>query len=142
MPSKKDDSAPASRFVGAGAFRVVDLEFPVEFDGKVYDKITVRRMTMREMRAFVEGAANGDGSIMTPNIDCPLGLLDELDPDDFEKVNKAVEDFLPRALKAAIERAGEAGEPTPPSSPPSSDGGPTSSSDSSGTTPSLGSNTP
>jgi hypothetical protein len=141
MASKKDDSAPASRFVGAGAFRVVDLKYPVEFDGKVYDKITVRRMTMKEMREFVEAVGEGKAA-QPPVTDCPSDLLDHLYPDDYEEVDKAISDFLPRALKEVFARVVEAGEPTPPSSPPNSDGAPTSSSDSSGTTPSSGTTTP
>jgi hypothetical protein len=141
MPTKKDDSAPAPRFVGAGAFRVVTLQFPVKFEGKVYESITVRRITMKEMREFVESASEG-GSATTPNIDCPTGLLDHLDPDDFEEVDKAISDFLPRRLKAAIERAAEIGASTAQSSPESSDGPSTPSSISSGETPSSGTESP
>lgn len=87
-------------------FRKVPLEWPLEYDGKVYDSVTVRRMSAEDMRTFI---AMEDGSTIFPMFDVPNAVIEALDPDDDVRVNEAVQDFLPRALRRAA-------EPTPPSS--------------------------
>jgi hypothetical protein len=141
MDESTNDSG-RGRFADAKkAFKTVDLEYPVIFDGKEYSSITIRRMTQGDVRRYVEAAASGEDPPM-PNLDCPIELLDELDADDFDRVDTAVRDFLPQRLRTALERYREAGADTQPSSPPNSDGAPTSSEDSSGETSSTGTNTP
>jgi len=120
--SQTDKPAPvANKFVGAGAFRVVDLQYPVEFDGKVYEKITVRRMTVAEVREFIREAAENPDVTMQTMIDVPAGVLEALDYDDFEKVDGTIYDFLPRLLREAYDQSRKAGESTPSSSQTSAD---------------------
>ncbi len=85
----------------------VALEWPVEFDGKVYDTITVRRCSGREVDLFVAAvAAAADGvSVKTPMIDCPTEVYDAMDDDDRLRLEEAVLPFLPRRLARAAELA-------------------------------------
>ena len=78
----------------------VPLEWPVEYDGKTYTEITVRRMTAGEVMTFIEQATAG-GSPRLPMLEAPPEVIDALDADDADNVNKAVNDFLPRALQQA-----------------------------------------
>lgn len=122
--AEKTEDKPKARFIGGDAFRKVPLQFPVEFDGKSYDHVTVRRMTVAEMQAYirkVQEEPDNQGLIETM-LDCPPDLLDHLFPDDAEEVDKVVYDFLPRALKEDLEQSLQTGEDTPTSSPQSSDG--------------------
>ena len=102
-----DDQAVAApappKFVGdRPRFRTVPLEWPVEYDGKTYSEVSVRRMTAGEVMNFIEQATNG-GSPRLPIFDVPPEVIDALDADDADNVNKAVNDFLPRALRQADE---------------------------------------
>lgn len=79
-------------------FKTIKLEWPLEYDGKVYREVTIRRMTTEEVAAFVTAAAEG-GDPMLPMFDAPMAVIDNLDPDDAETVNNTVNDFLPRSLR-------------------------------------------
>jgi hypothetical protein len=100
-----DASAPVPRFVGPGAFRVIPLSIHVEYDGKVYEQITVQRMTVAQMRAFFEAVKGDDDAKLDCMVDCPPAVLDALFPDDYDLVDEALRDFLPRRLKNAGETA-------------------------------------
>lgn len=114
--------APA-RFVGGKPREeVVELDWPVEYDGKVYDRVTVRRISVEELRAFIESSADGASAARMPMFDVPMAVLDALDPDDDERVMKVMRDFLPRRLREAAEASPQAGGDTAPSSPPPSAG--------------------
>lgn len=99
-PSTGTPAATAPRFVSeVPRSKSVPLTWPVEYVGKTYEAITVRRLTGNEVAAFFESVEGGD----FPMFDCPKAVIDALDADDSEAVNKAVLDFLPRALRAATE---------------------------------------
>lgn len=70
----------------------VKLDWPIEYDGKVWDIITVRRVTSAELSAFIESP---EGSAF-PNIDCPRDLLDHLDAEDGFKIEEMAQSFFPR----------------------------------------------
>lgn len=96
----KPPAAPS--FVKAkDRFRTIDLTWPLEYDGKVYDRVTVRRMTGIDLIAFVEQPRDSAAPTL-PMFDVPQAVIDALDPDDAELVNKAVQDFLPRALRPVV----------------------------------------
>jgi hypothetical protein len=97
----------------------VTLTWPVKFGDKLYEKITVRRMNVAELAAFIE-AAQKNPDVQIPLFDCPREVIDALDVDDDEKLNEVARDFLPRRLRAAAAQASEVGEGMPQSSPPSS----------------------
>jgi hypothetical protein len=82
--------------------REISLDWPLRYDGKLYDRITVRRMTTAEVGQFIAAASAEDyKEARLPMFDCPPEVIDALDPDDAERVNEAVRDFLPRALRPA-----------------------------------------
>lgn len=95
-PVQEEIVTPAPpRFVGDRRRDVVvPLEWPLEFDGKTYSEIRVRRMTGAEVSAFVN---NDDGAL--PMVEAPKVVIDSLDADDAMAVNKAITDFLPQSLR-------------------------------------------
>jgi hypothetical protein len=101
---------------GRPRFRTVPLEWPVEFEGKVYSEVTVRRMTASEVGEFIDAIRTDGSKAFLPMFDVPQAVIDALDDDDGVEVNKAVQDFLPRRLREANEEqlAQPTGEPTSP----------------------------
>ncbi|MDP2356151.1 MAG: phage tail assembly protein [Beijerinckiaceae bacterium] len=93
---------PAPRFVDTGKARTktVMLEWPVEFDGKVWSEITIRRLTAAEVDMFVEDAREAGAKARLPMFDAPFDVLDALDSDDAENLNREAEPFLPLAFRA------------------------------------------
>ena len=75
--TKASPSPP--RFVG-GPVRTetLTLECPLEFDGKVYETITARRLTGRELD------------------DCPDAVVKALDASDSMRLNEVAGRFFPR----------------------------------------------
>jgi hypothetical protein len=105
----------------ADRFRVVPLDWPIEFGGVTYDKITVNRMTTAQVAAFVAATENGssdDGYAALPMFDAPRVVIDALDADDAERVNETVLDFLPRRYRDTALSSPTGGESTS-ASPPS-----------------------
>ncbi|WP_051960440.1 hypothetical protein [Devosia riboflavina] len=98
--------APAVRFASdRPRSKQVPLEWPLEFGGRLYDSITIRRCTGTEISEYVIATAAGQ-DVMPPVVDCPKEVYDALDDDDLYEVDKVVRDFLPRRFR-------EATEPTP-----------------------------
>jgi len=80
--------------------QAVPLEYPVEFDGKTWTEIVVRRVSAGEVDAFMEALAE-DKQVMPPVIDCPREVYDAMDDDDRFELDRVMLDFLPRRLKVA-----------------------------------------
>lgn len=89
----------------------IDLEWPVEFGGRIWESIPLKRLTHKEVADWVEEIKAQDASVQFPVLreedgtPLPDGLLDALDADDFDEVNKAVLNFLPRRFRGAIKNA-------------------------------------
>jgi len=118
-PSGEPDDKPGPpQFVGGKPrSREVPLDWPLRYRGKTYDRITVRRMTTAEVGEFIAAASGEDmKNTRLPMFDCPPEIIDALDPDDAERVNEVIRDFLPRILRPADEPPQAGGENTPPSS--------------------------
>ncbi|MFN3891985.1 MAG: phage tail assembly protein [Beijerinckiaceae bacterium] len=99
VPTEAPPPPAAPRFVGGPVrSRTVTLEYPLEYDGKLWTEITVRRASAGDVEAFVAAVQRGENPTL-PMTDAPAAVLDALDADDFETVNKAINDFLPRALR-------------------------------------------
>lgn len=121
------EPSAASVVLHGNRSREVPLEFPAEFEGVTYDKVTIRRMSAPEVEAFIKRAAAstpGDGDD-TPveMLDIPREVFLGLDPDDREMVEEAIYDFLPRRLQMGLVLAQEAGADTSPSPQASSEAG-------------------
>lgn len=83
--------------------KVIPLEFPVEFNGDLYDEIKVRRLTGAEVARYYEMVQEGYRSPRPPTVDCPDEVYDALDDDDRYTVEAAAIDFLPRRLREGID---------------------------------------
>jgi len=103
---------PAARMVHPG--KDVPLQFPVEFDGKLYDVAHVRVASAKEIRAFmVAASAAEDGELLVPmGVELPQEVWDALSMDDQEAITEVVDAFTPARLKEAFERASKTGEST------------------------------
>lgn len=106
-------AAPAARIVTEKLMsRIIPLEWPVEFDGKVYYQIRVHRVTGKEMRDFLDVLRSGTGGAMPPMVDCPVEVWEALDADDQQTIDEAAGEFMPKRLKllqqtvAALDAAG------------------------------------
>ena len=119
-------------FATEKAVKTVELDYPIRDDvtGEVIDKVTLRRMTARQVREFVEKAMAGEFAEL-PIADIPSEALEALDGDDRERIEQAVLDFMPVRLRAA-HAAGEQKlretqeEPSSENAPPSSPSSPQS----------------
>ena len=113
-----EDKPEPPQFVGGKPrSRDVLLDWPLRYDSKIYDRITVRRMTTGEVGEFIAAASGEDmKNARLPMFDCPPEIIDALDPDDAERVNAVIRDFLPRLLRQVDEPLQANGENTSPSS--------------------------
>ncbi len=100
--------APSPRFVAAAArSEAVPLEWPVEYDGRIWAEVTVRRPTTAEVAAWSRRvlAAREKGEptddIPAPVFDAPEVLLAVLDPDDTDRLEEVARRFLPRRFQVA-----------------------------------------
>jgi hypothetical protein len=94
------------------------LEFPVEFQGRVYATVVMRRPTAAETGAFfdaiAEGGFKGFPIFFTPEGEpIPFTVIENLDPDDEDRIMERLMDFLPRRWLGA-------GDPSRSASPPPS----------------------
>lgn len=106
---------PAPRLLGVRS-TVVPLDFPVDYDGKVYSEITVTRMTGAQVIEFVNMLKESGSRANLPMFDVPREVIDALDADDAEALDEAVFNFLPHRLMGEDGRMREAGADTSPSS--------------------------
>lgn len=83
--------------------RKIPLLDPVEYDGTVYDAVTIRRVTGKEMEDYMDLLATSDGAPLPPMIDCPRAVYDAMDDDDRFAIDQAMRDFMPRRLRATAE---------------------------------------
>jgi hypothetical protein len=100
------EQAPAGNGAAKETNRVIKLEYPVDFAGEHYDRLTVRRLKARDFRAMdsVEAGGNAAAIAMTALI-CGVdeAIIDELDAVDYMKVQEAIADFFPSALVTKLQ---------------------------------------
>jgi hypothetical protein len=108
------------RFVGGKPRSLtIPLDWPLEYDGKVYSEVTIRRVTIAELETFLAEAiqtieADGKYYPWPPMFDAPRAVMDALDPDDQDRISTAALDFFPRRLlELATPAAGATQEPIP-----------------------------
>jgi hypothetical protein len=83
--------------------KMVPLEYPVEFDGKLHEAVRVHRVTGTEIKEYVEKLGTPDASPFPPSIDIPVAVWTAMDADDTESVLEASLDFLPRRMRTDID---------------------------------------
>lgn len=89
------------------------LDWPVEFAGKTYSAIILRRLTVAEVSAFIEDLDGETKRRIAMYYDdagdaVPAEVMDALDDDDAFAIDEASVAFLPRRFRAAPEKATEA----------------------------------
>ncbi|TIS37495.1 hypothetical protein [Mesorhizobium sp.] len=101
-----EESAPKTARVVSSAPRekMVPLEFEVEFDGKTWTEVRIRRVSGKEVEDYMEALGRGERP-MPPMFDFPLEIYEAMDDDDRLAIDEAVIPFLPRRLKAAAEQS-------------------------------------
>lgn len=94
----------------------VSLDYPVEFDGVVWDKIVVRTPNVKILREFNRTIAaareNGEdlNDVRLPLYDAPDDILDALHPDDDDRLQEVGGRFLPRRFRADTSESASAPE--------------------------------
>lgn len=79
---------------------IVPLEWPIEFEGKTWTAIEVRRMTVGEISAYLSKFKDGELVRRFPMFDAPEPVLDALDGDDEDKLTEVAGRFLPQRFRA------------------------------------------
>jgi hypothetical protein len=107
QPCTEPAPAPAARIIYSGEHeKLVPLEWPVEFGGRVYDQIRVHRVSGKAVRDYLEALRTSEADILPPMIDCPIEVWNALDADDQDTVDLAATEFTPKRLKVIFEAAG------------------------------------
>lgn len=107
-----DQSDDKPEYVGKRErFRRIVLDDPIRYRGKVYEAVTVKRLSASQVSDWVdavrgkppEDAEKVDlGNVVDDDgLPVPRAVMDYLDDDDDLKVSEAISDFLPRRLSAA-----------------------------------------
>lgn len=105
MSTQPETAAPAEKPVARIVTKLprekeVTLTYPVEFDGRLYETIRIRRITGGQVADYMDRLQQGE-RIMPPVVECPVEVYEAMDADDQDMVDEAAMDFLPRRLKAA-----------------------------------------
>ncbi len=112
--------APVARFLTDKPRQTsVDLDWPLELDGVAYRTVTVRRMTVAEVGAFMDRVKDvGQSQVVRlpmfadeHGAPLPDALWDALDADDSDRLNQVASGFLPARFRG--------GTPAPSSTPAS-----------------------
>jgi len=94
--------------------KTIELEWPIEFEGRAWHRIVIKRLTAREVMEFTEKVLSkkeDSADLALPVFkdeegkELPAGLLDALDADDRDLLNEAALDFLPRRFRGAAANA-------------------------------------
>lgn len=89
-------------------------EVPPTFDGKPYPVLTLRKMKAKDLVAgdLVSGETRKAFAIFASMADVPIGVIEDLDLDDFERLGEVAAPLMGKsaaaAMKAAKVKAGEA----------------------------------
>lgn len=105
--------------------REVLLEWSIEVDGRVIDRIVIRRMTTRDVAEFVDAVQSVGSNVKLVRFPMffdgsgnklPSEAIDALDEDDAETVMEIASGFLPRRFKvdggASASTTGDRTEPS------------------------------
>lgn len=105
--------APQARFVNIDQrSKSVPLDHPLEFDGKIYNRVTIRRVTGTEVADYVNALMFGEKQPY-PGIEVPEPVYRNLDADDLAKVDRELKDFLPLSFQEGNMPIQEASENIP-----------------------------
>lgn len=109
---------PAARLIekpGKERERTIPLEYPVEYDGTVYETLTLTRLRGSDFSALA--GMKGDEEEVALAVlmtGAPREVIKALDGDDFVELQEAVQAFLPRKLRMVAEQLSGTGQNTQP----------------------------
>lgn len=111
LVAKAGEKQGAPRFVGSRVRQTsVLLEWPVEYAGKTYDSIGIKRLTAKEVSDFTArldqekvGALRWPVFVDSDGASIPDAVMDALDDDDNLALQKVMLDFLPRRFRPETE---------------------------------------
>lgn len=99
---------PAPRFVDESSrSEVVPLQWAIDYDGKTWTEITVRRPGTPEIEAWarridiLRKAGADVTTVPVPIYDAPDAVINALDPDDDDRLTEVAQRFLPRRFQVA-----------------------------------------
>lgn len=118
MNTEVEAKAVATIVGGPARAETIPLVWPVEYRGKVWTEIVVKRVTSADIKAWTDTPAEARETA-APWIDAPLAVVEALDADDEDRVNDAAVRFIPARFRDAPDSGptGATGEPTSPASP-------------------------
>lgn len=76
---------------------IIDLTCPIEIDSVLVDKVTMRRAKVKDMRLAQkqsDGGIDYEATLFANLCEIPINAMDEIDADDYEKMQGAYRDFL------------------------------------------------
>ncbi len=91
--------------------KTIPLEWPVEFDGKVYSEINIARLTVGQIAEFsksLETAAEDDTTMLPMYFDnemksVPKEVFEAMDADDKDAIDIEALSFLPQRFRGLTE---------------------------------------
>lgn len=74
----------------------MQLGLPVEYQGKTYTSLTFRKLKAKDLVAsdLVDGEVRKSIAIFASNAGVPMGVIEELDLDDFERIGEEIRPLL------------------------------------------------
>ncbi len=102
-PAAVSEPAAPVHVRAADRAEAVPLEWPLHYDGKTVDSVTVKRLTTGEIADFIEQNGATTNWRDFPMFDQPPAVLRALDDDDAENVLTVFNRFLPRRFRAGPE---------------------------------------
>lgn len=92
----------------------VPLEWPVQYDGKVYDNLVVRRPFGSDFRRMADFDPDKAEELQLASMltEVPIEVIEALDADDYMELQEIVKDFLPRKLKDMAKQLSGTGQST------------------------------
>lgn len=84
----------------------VDLDFPVEFDGREIKSLTFRRMKARDALAGegIENEVRAGYAVFAALAGVDIGVIEELDLEDLAKVSEEVAPLMGKRLAEAASK--------------------------------------
>jgi len=113
--ASKPTPAPARLVERPGKEResVLELEYPVDYDGTVYETLTLKRLRGSDFSALANMKGDEEEvALAVLMTGAPREVIKALDGDDFVELQEAVQAFLPRKLRMAAGQLSETGQNT------------------------------
>lgn len=103
---------------GPDRVETITLAYPVEFNGRTWTEITLKRLTAADLKAFFD-TPQRDRVNDTPWFDAPREVLAGLDLDDEDRVMERADLFIPARFRVAPAsgQGSPAGDNSSPASP-------------------------